>query len=76
MFIGRHGSRNRRELSGYKVVFVPFEAGKPAGAPHYFLTGFIANRQISAVYGRPVGVAFTTTDHYWCQKMQAKQSGG
>lgn len=53
-FIGQHGSWNRSEFSGYKVVFVPFEKGKPSGAPQDFLTGFIANED--EVYGRPVGV--------------------
>jgi len=55
-FIGQHGSWNRAELSGYKVVFVPFKNGKP-GTPEDFLTGFIANASTNEVYGRPVGVA-------------------
>ncbi len=55
-FIGQHGSWNRSQLSGYKVVFVPFRNGKPSGKPEDFLTGFIANRNESEVYGRPVGV--------------------
>jgi glucose/arabinose dehydrogenase len=53
-FIGQHGSWNRSELSGYKVLFVPFKNGKPAGKPEDFLTGFIANDK--QVYGRPVDV--------------------
>ncbi|WP_027302640.1 PQQ-dependent sugar dehydrogenase [Rudanella lutea] len=53
-FIGQHGSWNRAEFSGYKVVFVPFSNGKPSGNPEDFLTGFIANDK--DVYGRPVGV--------------------
>lgn len=57
MFIGQHGSWNRSELSGYKVVFVPFEDGKPSGEPEDFLTGFIADQDASKVYGRPVCVA-------------------
>ncbi|GAB3222203.1 sorbosone dehydrogenase family protein [Algoriphagus aestuariicola] len=55
-FVGQHGSWNRKELSGYKVVFVPFEDGKPAGKPEDFLTGFIVDREKSEVYGRPVDV--------------------
>ena len=55
-FVGQHGSWNRSELSGYKVVFVPFENGTP-GKPEDFLTGFIADAAKSEVYGRPVGVA-------------------
>jgi glucose/arabinose dehydrogenase len=55
MFIGEHGSWNRKPRSGYKVVFVPFSGGKPAGAPLDVLTGFV-NAEGKA-YGRPVGVA-------------------
>ncbi len=58
MFIGQHGSWNRSVLSGYKVVFIPFSNGKPAGHMQDFLTGFIADESKSTVYGRPVGVAF------------------
>ncbi|MGF7217527.1 glucose/arabinose dehydrogenase [Spirosoma lacussanchae] len=54
-FIGQHGSWNRSEFSGYKVVFVPFENGKP-GKPEDFLTGFVAGKD-KDVYGRPVGVS-------------------
>ncbi len=53
-FIGQHGSWNRSQLSGYKVVFVPFTNGKP-GKPEDFLTGFVAGDN-KDVYGRPVGV--------------------
>jgi len=56
-FIAQHGSWNRSELSGYKVVFVPFEHGKPSGSPEDFLTGFIGDASKSEVYGRPVGIA-------------------
>jgi glucose/arabinose dehydrogenase len=59
-FIGMHGSWNRSDLVGYKVVFVPFQNGKPSGVIEDFLTGFIANPKISQVYGRPVGVAIWT----------------
>lgn len=55
-FIGQHGSWNRSELSGYKVVFVPFKNGKPSGPPEDFLTGFYADKEDEKVYGRPVGV--------------------
>lgn len=57
VFIGQHGSWNRSQLSGYKVVFVPFKSGRPSGAPEDFLTGFIADVGESEVYGRPVGIA-------------------
>lgn len=55
MFIGQHGSWNRRPHSGYKVVFVPFANGKPSGAPIDVLTGFLSEE--GTAYGRPVGVA-------------------
>lgn len=56
-FIGQHGSWNSSKLVGYKVVFVPFNNGKPTGAVEDFLTGFIANPANGKVYGRPVGIA-------------------
>jgi len=54
-FVGQHGSWNRSTFSGYKVVFIPFNNGKP-GQPEDFLTGFIADESKNEVYGRPVGV--------------------
>ena len=54
-FIGQHGSWNRKPLSGYKVIFVPFVDGRPSGAPEDVLTGFV-NADGDA-FGRPVGVA-------------------
>ncbi|MDP1737015.1 MAG: sorbosone dehydrogenase family protein [Caulobacter sp.] len=53
-FIGQHGSWNRKPVSGYKVVFVPFTGGKPSGAAQDFLTGFLDSR--GQALGRPVGV--------------------
>jgi glucose/arabinose dehydrogenase len=53
-FIGEHGSWNRDPLSGYKVVFVPFAAGKPNGKPVDVLTGFVNAK--GDAQGRPVGV--------------------
>ena len=55
MAIGQHGSWNRSTLSGYRVVFVPFEQGRPAGPPRDILTGFLSPDERSS-YGRPVGV--------------------
>lgn len=55
-FIGQHGSWNRTNFVGYKVVFVPFQDGRPSGESEDFLTGFIANADQNEVYGRPVGV--------------------
>ncbi|APW47018.1 sorbosone dehydrogenase [Rhodoferax antarcticus] len=55
MFIGQHGSWNRRPHSGYKVIFVPFKSGQPAGDPVDVLTGFLSDG--GKAQGRPVGVA-------------------
>lgn len=58
-FIGQHGSWNRNPRSGYKVIFVPFANGKPAGKPEDILSGFVdegGNAQ-----GRPVGVVVDNT---------------
>lgn len=55
MAIGQHGSWNRSTLSGYKVVFVPFANGRPAGPPRNILSGFLAPDERES-YGRPVGV--------------------
>jgi glucose/arabinose dehydrogenase len=54
-FIGQHGSWNRKELTGYNVVFVPFADGRPSGPPTPFLSGFLSKD--GKAYGRPVGVA-------------------
>ncbi|POA17247.1 sorbosone dehydrogenase [Pseudomonas sp. FW300-N1A1] len=53
-FIGLHGSWNRKPHSGYKVIFVPFSAGKPVGQPVDVLSGFLD--QDEQAMGRPVGV--------------------
>ena len=54
VFVGEHGSWNRGEPVGYKVVFVPFRDGRPAGDPIDFVTGFQVDGK---TFGRPVGVA-------------------
>jgi glucose/arabinose dehydrogenase len=54
-FVGEHGSWNRKPRSGYKVVFVPFTGGRPAGQPVAVLTGFLSPE--GKAWGRPVGVA-------------------
>ncbi|WP_158973616.1 sorbosone dehydrogenase family protein [Cellulophaga sp. L1A9] len=61
VFVGQHGSWNRSELSGYRVVFIPFEDGKPMSAPEDFLTGFISENNDTEVYGRPVCVTVMPT---------------
>ncbi|HET7795398.1 MAG TPA: sorbosone dehydrogenase family protein [Rhizobacter sp.] len=55
MFIGQHGSWNRKPHSGYKVVFVPFVDNQPSGQPIDVLTGFLSDA--GDAFGRPVGVA-------------------
>jgi glucose/arabinose dehydrogenase len=54
VFIGEHGSWNRKPPSGYKVSFVPFANGKPSGRKIDFLRGFVSAD--GRAYGRPVGV--------------------
>ena len=54
-FVGQHGSWNRKPRSGYKVIFVPFADGMPAGRPRDVLTGFLNDD--GEAQGRPVGVA-------------------
>ncbi|HUR57238.1 MAG TPA: sorbosone dehydrogenase family protein [Opitutaceae bacterium] len=55
VFVGQHGSWNRRPLSGYNVVFVPFAGGRPSGPPAEVLAGFVDGD--GHALGRPVGVA-------------------
>jgi glucose/arabinose dehydrogenase len=55
-FVTLHGSWNRAERTGYKVVRLLFDnTGKPTGEYEDFLTGFVISDQ--QVWGRPVGVA-------------------
>ena len=55
-FIGMHGSWNRSKMVGYKIAFIPFANGKPAGPMEDIVTGFIADESKYEAYGRPVGV--------------------
>jgi glucose/arabinose dehydrogenase len=58
-FVGEHGSWNRQEFNGYKVVFIPFANGRPNGAAEDVVMDFIdANNNAR---GRPVGVAVDKT---------------
>lgn len=59
MFVGQHGSWNRRPHSGYRVIFVPFSGGRPAGDAVEVLTGFL--NEEGEARGRPVGVALDGT---------------
>lgn len=58
-FVGEHGSWNRKQLNGYKVVFVPFKDGKPSGKAEDFVTGFTNEKDQAR--GRPVAVAVDKT---------------
>lgn len=55
-FIGQHGSWNRHDITGYKVVWTPFASGRPNGDPVDFVTGFLT--EDGRARGRPVGVLF------------------
>jgi glucose/arabinose dehydrogenase len=58
-FVGQHGSWNRKPLSGYRVIFVPFIGGRPQGTPRDVLTGFLSDE--GEAQGRPVGLAVDAT---------------
>jgi glucose/arabinose dehydrogenase len=53
-FVGEHGSWNRNQLNGYRVVFIRFAAGRPVGRPIDFVTGFLNDK--GQARGRPVGL--------------------
>ncbi|KMO23325.1 PQQ-dependent sugar dehydrogenase, partial [Methylobacterium aquaticum] len=59
LFVAQHGSWNRRPKSGYKVIYVPFKDGNPAGQPVDALTGFLDADE--RAQGRPVGVILDRT---------------
>jgi glucose/arabinose dehydrogenase len=61
MFVGQHGSWNRIPYGGYKVIFVPFESGKPVGKPIDVLTKFL--NENGEAQGRPVGVLVDKKGH-------------
>jgi glucose/arabinose dehydrogenase len=54
VFVGEHGSWNREVPVGYRVIFVPFRDGRPAGPPVDFVSGFLGSD--GKARGRPVGV--------------------
>jgi len=55
-FVALHGSWNRSKRTGYKVIRIPFEKGKPEGGYENFLTGWVPDESGQEVWGRPVGV--------------------
>ena len=72
-FVGQHGSWNRKPRSGYKVIFVPFEGGRPAGDPVDVLTGFVSEeaRRRAARSGSPS----TRRARSWSRTTSATASG-
>ena len=56
-FVARRGGVSRSELTGYDLLFIPFENGYPTGEIESFMTGFIADQSKAEIYGRPVGLA-------------------
>jgi glucose/arabinose dehydrogenase len=60
VFVAEHGSWDRSPLNGYKVVYVPFQAGQPSGPPQDVVTGFLTQDEKGS-QGRPVGLAFDHT---------------
>jgi len=73
MFVGQHGSWNRKVYSGYKVVYVPFERGEPAGLPVEVLGGFLdADHR---ALGRPVGWPSTRKARCWWRMTWATRCG-
>ena len=73
MFVGQHGSWNRKPRSGYKVIFVPFDGGRPSGTPIDVLTGFV--KENGDAMGRPVGVAIDNRGALSSPTMSATRSG-
>ncbi|MBI1760384.1 MAG: sorbosone dehydrogenase family protein [Acidobacteria bacterium] len=55
-FVALHGSWNRKERSGYKIIRIPFEKGKPEGGYENFLTGWVPDKMGLEVWGRPVAL--------------------
>lgn len=56
-FVAFRGSWNRNAGTGYKIVFVPFNANfRPEGYYEDFLTGFLTEPSVPKTWGRPVGL--------------------
>jgi glucose/arabinose dehydrogenase len=54
-FISEHGSWDRSPLSGYEVVYVAFQQGKPVGKPETVVSGFYSPDE-KKLFGAPVGL--------------------
>ena len=59
-FSALRGSWNRDRGTGYKIVFVPFENGRPTGVYEDFVTGFLLDPSVPKTCGRPVDVCFAS----------------
>lgn len=59
-FVGNRGSWNRSQFNGYKVLYVPFENGRPTGEARDVVTGFL-DAEAEEAHGRPVGLGFDGT---------------
>ncbi|HTG93716.1 MAG TPA: sorbosone dehydrogenase family protein, partial [Pyrinomonadaceae bacterium] len=55
-FVALHGSWNRNERTGYKIIRIRFRNGKPVGGYDDFLTGWMLDPKSRDVWGRPVGL--------------------
>ncbi|VXD15738.1 NHL repeat containing protein [Planktothrix serta PCC 8927] len=55
-FAAFRGSWNRNQGTGYKLIFIPFNQGRPQGYYQDFLTGFLVDASIPETWGRPVGL--------------------
>jgi glucose/arabinose dehydrogenase len=77
-FVAFRGSWNRNSGTGYKLVFIPFNQGRPQGYYEEFLTGFLVNPAIPETWGRPVGLLvlpdgsliFTEESNGWIYRVQ------
>ena len=56
MFVALHGSWNRAERQGYKIVYIPFKNRMAASGPEDFVTGWMVAPDKKEVWGRPVGL--------------------
>jgi len=55
-FVALHGSWNRANRTGYKVISIPMSGGKPTGGYDDFVAGWMPSETQRSVWGRPVGL--------------------
>lgn len=56
MFVALHGSWNRAERQGYKIVYIPFKNRMATSGPEDFVSGWMVGPDKKEVWGRPVGL--------------------